>query len=172
MHDFLEYMQCDPFFRKYHQNQLTFSFSYAYSEKYILVLSHDEVVHLRGDDPVVGQLTKGHGLRSDADVLGAVDEGVLIGGVAGVRHIRKEDLVLEDMRLDFVPQPPLGGQQIDCREYLGIGVTSVFDSFPEELTVDFACKIHGCYLAFWSVIGKQKSRLFSLENNRQGFWNM
>ena len=47
MHDFLEYMQCDPFFRKYHQNELTFSFSYAYSEKYVLVLSHDEVVHLK-----------------------------------------------------------------------------------------------------------------------------
>ena len=47
MHDFLEYMQCDPFFRKHHQNQLTFSFSYAYSENYILVLSHDEVVHLK-----------------------------------------------------------------------------------------------------------------------------
>ncbi len=47
MHDFLEYMQCDPYFRQYHQNQLTFSFSYAYSEKYILVLSHDEVVHLK-----------------------------------------------------------------------------------------------------------------------------
>ena len=47
MHDFLEFMQCDPFFRKYHQSQLTFSFSYAYSEKYILVLSHDEVVHLK-----------------------------------------------------------------------------------------------------------------------------
>ena len=131
--------------------------------------SDDEVVHLRGDDPIVGQLTEGHSLGSDTDVLGAVDEDVLIGGAAGVRHIRKEDLVLEDMRLDFAPQPPLGGQQIDCREYLGIGVASVFDSFPEELTVDFACKIHGCYLAFWSVIGKQKSRLFSLENNRLGF---
>ena len=47
MHDFLEYMQCDPYFRKHHQNQLTFSFSYAYSENYILVLSHDEVVHLK-----------------------------------------------------------------------------------------------------------------------------
>lgn len=47
MHDFLEYMKCDPIFRKYHQNQITFSFMYAYSEKYVLVLSHDEVVHLK-----------------------------------------------------------------------------------------------------------------------------
>ena len=47
MHDFLEYMKCDPIFRKYHQNQITFIFMYAYSENYVLVLSHDEVVHLK-----------------------------------------------------------------------------------------------------------------------------
>ena len=47
MHDFLEYMKSDPIFRKYHQNQITFSFMYAYSENYVLVLSHDEVVHLK-----------------------------------------------------------------------------------------------------------------------------
>ena len=47
MHDFLEYMKCDPIFRKYHQNQITFSFMYAYSENYVLVLSHDEVVPLQ-----------------------------------------------------------------------------------------------------------------------------
>lgn len=47
MHDFLEYMKLDPYFRKYNHNKMTFSMSYAYSEKYILVLSHDEVVHLK-----------------------------------------------------------------------------------------------------------------------------
>ncbi len=47
MHDFLEYMKTDPIFRKYHQNQITFSFMYAYSENYVLVLSHDEVVHTK-----------------------------------------------------------------------------------------------------------------------------
>lgn len=47
MHDFTEYMKLDPYFRKGAHNQMTFAMSYAYSEKYILVLSHDEVVHLK-----------------------------------------------------------------------------------------------------------------------------
>ena len=47
MNDFLEYMKLDPYFRKFNHNKMTFSMVYAYSEKYILVLSHDEVVHLK-----------------------------------------------------------------------------------------------------------------------------
>ena len=47
MHDFTEYMKLDPYFRKGAHNQMTFASSYAYSENYILVLSHDEVVHLK-----------------------------------------------------------------------------------------------------------------------------
>lgn len=47
MHDFLEYMKLDPYFRKYNHHKMTFGLSYFTSEKYILVLSHDEVVHLK-----------------------------------------------------------------------------------------------------------------------------
>ena len=47
MHDFLEYMKLDPYFRKYNHHKMTFSMTYAYSENYVLVLSHDEVVHLK-----------------------------------------------------------------------------------------------------------------------------
>ena len=47
MHDFTEYMKLDPYFRKGAHHQMTFAMSYAYSERYILVLSHDEVVHLK-----------------------------------------------------------------------------------------------------------------------------
>ena len=47
MHDFTEYMKLDPYFRKNAHHMMTFSMEYAYSENYILVLSHDEVVHLK-----------------------------------------------------------------------------------------------------------------------------
>ena len=47
MHDFIEYMKLDPYFRKNAHNMMTFASTYAYSENYILVLSHDEVVHLK-----------------------------------------------------------------------------------------------------------------------------
>ena len=47
MHDFLEYMKLDPYFRSNNHNKMTFAMTYAYSEDFILVLSHDEVVHLK-----------------------------------------------------------------------------------------------------------------------------
>ena len=47
MHDFLEYMKLDPYFRKFNHNKMTFGMTYCTSENFILVLSHDEVVHLK-----------------------------------------------------------------------------------------------------------------------------
>lgn len=47
MNDFLSYIEKDPIYRKYEHNKLTFSMMYAYTEKFILTLSHDEVVHLK-----------------------------------------------------------------------------------------------------------------------------
>lgn len=47
MHDTLSYMQKDPVFRRYHQNQITFSLVYAFHENFLLPFSHDEVVHLK-----------------------------------------------------------------------------------------------------------------------------
>ncbi len=60
MHDFLEYMKLDPYFRKNNHNKMTFAMSYNESEKYILVLSHDEVVHLK-----CSMLNKMPGLEGD-----------------------------------------------------------------------------------------------------------
>jgi 1,4-alpha-glucan branching enzyme len=67
MNDTLEYFSRDPIFRKYYQKGLTFSLWYAYSENYLLPLSHDEVVHGKGS--LVGKMPgyerdKYAGLRS------------------------------------------------------------------------------------------------------------
>ncbi|HEY6841903.1 MAG TPA: 1,4-alpha-glucan branching protein GlgB [Chthoniobacterales bacterium] len=48
MHDFLEYMSREPIHRRYHQGEATFSLVYAFQEHFVLVLSHDEVVHGKG----------------------------------------------------------------------------------------------------------------------------
>src|SRR5438445_829199 len=48
MHDTLDYFSKDPVFRRHHHQQLTFGLWYAWSENYILPLSHDEVVHMKG----------------------------------------------------------------------------------------------------------------------------
>jgi 1,4-alpha-glucan branching enzyme len=60
MHDFLTYMKLDPYFRKYNHDKMTFAMSYNEAENYILVLSHDEVVHLK-----CSMLNKMPGLEED-----------------------------------------------------------------------------------------------------------
>jgi len=49
MHDMLNYFSTDPLYRRYHQNSVTFSIWYAFSENFMLALSHDEVVHGKGN---------------------------------------------------------------------------------------------------------------------------
>ena len=54
MHDTLEYFSKDPIYRKYHQNEITFSLAYAFTENFMLPLSHDEVVY--GKNSILGKM--------------------------------------------------------------------------------------------------------------------
>ncbi|MBE9177901.1 1,4-alpha-glucan branching enzyme [Oculatella sp. LEGE 06141] len=54
MHDMLDYFNMDPWFRQFHQNNVTFSIMYAFSENFMLALSHDEVVH--GKSNMIGKM--------------------------------------------------------------------------------------------------------------------
>ncbi len=54
MHDTLQYFRKDPVYRKYHQNDITFSLTYAFSENFMLPLSHDEVVY--GKNSIIGRM--------------------------------------------------------------------------------------------------------------------
>lgn len=54
MHDMLDYFSMDPWFRQFHQNNITFSMWYHHSENYMLALSHDEVVH--GKSHIIGKM--------------------------------------------------------------------------------------------------------------------
>jgi 1,4-alpha-glucan branching enzyme len=54
MHDMLDYFHLDPWFRQFHHNNVTFSIMYAFSENFMLALSHDEVVH--GKSPMPGKM--------------------------------------------------------------------------------------------------------------------
>jgi 1,4-alpha-glucan branching enzyme len=54
MHDMLDYFHMDPWFRQFHQNNVTFSIMYAFTENFMLALSHDEVVH--GKSNIIGKI--------------------------------------------------------------------------------------------------------------------
>ena len=105
MHDTLQYMQRDPLYRQWHQGERDFSFNYAFSENFMLPLSHDEVVHGKGS-----LLTKMPGddwqrLANLRLLLGHMwmhpgKKLLFMGGEFGQRSEWNHDAALEWWRLD------------------------------------------------------------------------
>ena len=111
MHDFLDYMKLDPYFRKNNHNKMTFAMSYNESEKYILVLSHDEVVHLkcsinkcrlrrginsRMQDMIYGALKASfHGTCTEADEEKEIHLKKIQNWVKELLHLRKNRCLYE-----------------------------------------------------------------------------
>ena len=106
MHDTLDYFHKDPVYRQYHQNQLSFSLHYAFSEKFMLPLSHDEVVYGKGSliDKMPGDLWQQF---SNLRALYAYMYGhpgakmIFMGGEFGQRHEWKHDFSLDWHENDF-----------------------------------------------------------------------
>jgi 1,4-alpha-glucan branching enzyme len=111
MHDTLEYIERDPIYRGYHHNQLTFSLMYAFSENYMLPLSHDEVVHGKGSlwDKMPGDAwNKAAGLRALLAFMWAHPGKQLLfmGGEFGQAREWSEDRSLD---WDLLGNPLHGG---------------------------------------------------------------
>ena len=102
MHDTLDYMRRDPIFRQYHHNELTFSLVYAFSENFVLPISHDEVVHGKGS--LLGKMP-GDEWQQVRGPAGAARLHVGAPGQAAAVHglgIRPEQRVVGDERPGLV----------------------------------------------------------------------
>ncbi len=100
MHDSLEYLKHDPIHRKHHHNRLTFALYYAFKEKYLLPLSHDEVVHMKGSllNKMPGDAWQQHANLRLLHAFQAAHPGkslVFMGGEFGQRAEWNHDASLE-----------------------------------------------------------------------------
>ncbi|MFT6054844.1 MAG: 1,4-alpha-glucan branching enzyme [Roseivirga sp.] len=108
MHDTLEYFQKDPYYRQFHQNSITFSLNYAFTENFMLPLSHDEVVHGKG--PLIDRMPGDEWQRfANLRLLYGYmyahpgTKLVFMGGEIGQTTEWKHDYSLDWQLLDFAP---------------------------------------------------------------------
>lgn len=108
MHDTLEYFRKDAFYRQYHQNNITFSLNYAFTENFMLPLSHDEVVHGKG--PLIDRMPGDEWQRfANLRLLYAYmythpgTKLVFMGGEIGQTSEWKHDFSVDWHLLEFAP---------------------------------------------------------------------
>ena len=108
MHDTLEYFKKDAFYRQYHQNNITFSLNYAFTENFMLPLSHDEVVHGKG--PLIDRMPGDEWQRfANLRLMYAYmythpgTKLVFMGGELGQTSEWKHDYSVDWHLLDFAP---------------------------------------------------------------------
>ncbi len=114
MHDVLDYMNLDPIYRRYHQNDITFALIYAYTENFVLPLSHDEVVY--GKSSLLSKMP-GDAWQKFANLR------VLFGFMWGhdAHHTRLLDFV-RDLNQLYLQEPALSALDYDSGGFLWIDV--------------------------------------------------
>ena len=139
MHDTLEYMQCDFPWRNENHNKLTFSMTYAYSENFILPLSHDEVVH--GKHSIIGRMP-----------------GDTWRQFAGVRLLATYQMTHPGKKLNFMGHEI--AQFIEWREYEGLE-WFLLEYYNHEKFHEFVRDLNGFY--------KEHPALWQNDSNWEGF---
>ncbi len=134
MHDMLVYFSKDPVFRKFHHNKLTFALMYAFTENFVLVFSHDEVVHLKGS--MIGKMPGDHwqkfaNLRSLYGLMYAFPGKKLIfmGGELGQYGEWNHDASLDWHLLEYEPNRRL---QTCLRD-----LNRLYRELPQFHSIDF-----------------------------------
>jgi 1,4-alpha-glucan branching enzyme len=140
MNDILSYVKTDPLYRNHHHNQLTFSMMYAFSENFVLPISHDEVVHGKGS--LIGKMP-----------------GSYEDKFAGVRAFLGYMFSHPGKKLNF-----MGSEFGQFKEWAYKEGVEYFlkDEYPmHKKLFDFVKELNGIYLAF--------PALYEIENSWNGF---
>ncbi|HSP33790.1 MAG TPA: alpha amylase C-terminal domain-containing protein, partial [Thermoanaerobaculia bacterium] len=161
MHDTLDYFKNDPVYRRYHHNNLTFSLWYAFSENFVLPLSHDEVVHGKGSllsKMPVDEWQRFANLRLlFADMYAQPGKKLLfMGGEIGQYREWNHEIGLDWHLLDFLPHAGLQRWVEDLnRTYRDTPALHEIDMSPEGFDWIDCCDSENGVV---SLVRKSKSR--------------
>ena len=154
MHDTLDYLRLDPIYREYHHNELTFSIWYAFSENFVLALSHDEVVHGKGS--LLGKMPGDDWQRMATLrlLLGYMythpgKKLLFMGGEFGQWREWTHDISLDWHLLQYPPHEQLRRWSIDVNQlYLREAALHRMDFVADGFEWVNANDVHNCVLSY------------------------